>query len=312
MLGSFVLFCSEEAYIDEAFIMLPTAVCFFYVNLYWIQSIFKQHPWRYLFAISVWLMLMVGVGTFVFYLFLESGYQSSVEEVVVFFDYSLFLHFILLGISSSLGISKIAERERQEKEKIEALQKDNRLKYLDNQLNAHFLYNALNSIYAAAILEDAPNTTEAILQLSEMLRYPMQQGRKRRVALTEEIAFIEKYIGFQQIRLGQNYPISFHKKGNLDSFSIAPLTLISLVENAFKYGVSIKTPSPISFEVTTNATSIIFTTRNQLINHQKTASHNIGIQNLKDRLNILYGENFSLDIEKSKQFFLVSVQLFGL
>ena len=99
-------------------------------------------------------------------------------------------------------------------------QKDAELKYLSNQFNPHFLHNTLNGIYAKAIEENAPKTTELILRLSEIMRYPINQGLKDEVTLREELDFIESYINLQKLRLGDDYPISFQKNGKLEGVNI--------------------------------------------------------------------------------------------
>ncbi|WP_264792334.1 sensor histidine kinase [Aureispira anguillae] len=310
LVDSFLRLYSGQRYIDEFFLIFPTALLFFYLNSWYLTpKFFSSQKWRYLFMLSALFLFILGIGTLIFQYFLDVGYASQMDDVVHFFDFSMLIHFIVLGISSSLGISRIAQKEEREKKKIEQLQKATKLNYLDHQLNAHFLYNALNSIYAAAIAENAPQTTEATLKLSEILRYTMQQGNNKLVPLQDEITFIEQYIGFQQIRLGENYPVFFKKQGKVDACFIAPLTLISLVENAFKYGVSFKEYAPISFELNVTEHEIIFASKNNIINDKKVASHKIGIQNLKDRLDILYPQKHRLELDKTKGQFGVSIQL---
>ena len=150
------------------------------------------------------------------YLF-ESGFEFEFSEPIEFYDHSLMLHLIVLGISSSLGISYLAMRKERQKNFAEQMQKQAELKYLNAHINPHFIYNTLNGLYAQALEEQAEKTTEYILQLSELMRYPINNVNKKSISLKEEIIFIDNFINLQRLRLGESYPVIFKKTGNLNN-----------------------------------------------------------------------------------------------
>jgi len=306
-----VAFFDGLSYVDEAFIVTPSLIILFYLNSnYLVPTFLNRHFWwKYLIFLVGGFLLLFYFGYFIFSSLIEAGYESGHDDPIAFFDHSLVLHLIVVGISASLGISKVAIRTARQKEQAEQMQKEAELKYLNAQFNPHFLYNTLNGIYAQALEEKAEKTTELILQLSEIMRYPIQNVAQTQVFLTEEIAFIDDYITLQKVRLGEDYPVTFTKKGNLSQLKIPPFILIILVENAFKYGVSQKNKTPISFFVNVKNNTLFFTAKNTKTNNSKTTSHLMGINNLKLRLHLEYGDKHHFKICTTEDTFTVELKI---
>jgi len=280
-----------EQSFDEAFILLPVIIGLFYWNLwYLIPKFLNKDGWiRYCLALLFSYLFLYFFSAWMFGLLHKSGYDFHISRRRFLDDIILF-NLLSVIASTALGIAKISVRNLKQKREAEKKQKEAELKYLANQFNPHFLHNTLNGIYSIAIEENAPETTEAILRLSEIMRYPIKQGLKREVPLKEEVAFIEDYMALQKLRLGDDYPIQFLKEGSLDGVKILPLSLIILVENAFKYGVSQKDKTPISFQLKLTGNHLSFITKNQVKDDKTESSHKIGLQNLKSRLQLIYGD----------------------
>ena len=126
----------------------------------------------------------------------------------------------------------IIQRENAEKEK---LQKEMELNYLKEQVNPHFLFNSLNSIYSLA-RQQSPETPELVMQLSELMRYQLESSKKDTVLLKEELEFIENYLLLEEKRLSKRCKVEFLIDGDLMDLRIAPMLLIPFVENAIKHG----------------------------------------------------------------------------
>jgi len=305
-----VAFLGGLPYVDEAFIIMPSLIILFYLNSnYLVPTFLNRHFWwKYLLFLVGSFLFFFYLSYFIFFSLMEADYESGYHHIA-FFDHSLILHFIVVGISTSLGISKVAIRTARQKEQAEQMQKEAEVKYLNTQFNPHFLYNTLNGIYAQALEEKAEKTTELILQLSEIMRYPVKNVTETEVFLAEEIAFIDDYIRLQRLRLGEDYPVTFTKEGNLSQFKIPPFILISLVENAFKYGVSQKNKTPISFLIKIENNTLFFTAKNTNTNPPKTKSHLMGINNLKLRLHLEYGENHHFKISENQGIFTAELEI---
>jgi len=296
--------------IDEAFIFLPLAITFFYWNFgHLFPKYLNKGKWIKYCVLLILSYLLIYCTAVVLYYFLEKlGFEFNIH-FKEFKNHAIQFYIITVIVSTSLGIAKTAMNNLSKKREAEAKQKEAELKYLANQFNPHFLHNTLNGIYSKAIEENAPETTEAIVRLSEIMRYPINQGLKNEVPLKEEVKFIEDYIALQRLRLGNDYPIRFEKEKNLEGINILPLSLIVLVENSFKYGVSPKNQSPISFRLTLKGEYLLFTTENQAKIEKNLSSHNIGLKNLKSRLYLNYHNNYNIETVSKENKYFVNLKL---
>ena len=168
------------------------------------------------------------------------------------------------------------------------------LSNLRNQINPHFLLNTLNNIYALTAF-DAPKAQEAIQELSKMLRHILYDYQQPTVPLKDEIEFLQNYINLMRIRLPQSVEVSSRFDVANSDLEIAPMLFISLIENAFKHGVSPIEPSFIHITLDADEQQIVCDIRNS--NHPKTAGdhsgHGIGLQQVQRRLELSYYDNYS-------------------
>ena len=221
------------------------------------------------------------------------------------FEYIMNVFPFLLMIFFSLMI-RINDRLKQtEKEKTMAT-----LSYLKAQINPHFLFNTLNSIYSLAI-EKSDYTATAIVKLSGMMRYVISETNSDFVSLDKEITYITDYIDLQKVRLGNTINLSFSIKGSYAGKQIAPFILIPFVENAFKHGVNPEENSSIviSIEIKENEIILIVNNNKVNINKSKEIESGLGIRNTRNRLQLLYPANHSLIINDDNKEFKVYLQI---
>lgn len=184
------------------------------------------------------------------------------------------------------------------------------LAYLKAQINPHFLFNTLNSIYSLAIVE-SPATADAIVTLSSFLRYVIQESQKNQVSLHNELTYIDQYIALQKLRLGDTADVDFVVQGTPNGKQIVPLLLISFVENAFKYGVSPEEPSSIQIAITIQENTLLCHVFNKKVRiFQPTAvASGIGLPNTKARLAIQYPDRHQLVIKDQPDSFTIDLAL---
>jgi hypothetical protein len=221
------------------------------------------------------------------------------------FELSHALFLFLVGLFVSLAL-RINSRLRQiEQEKLNA-----ELSYLKAQINPHFLFNTLNSIYSMAILR-SERTAEAIVKLSALMRYVMREADQTLVPLAQEIEYISHYVALQQMRLGDTVQVEFSVSGQASPERIAPLLLISFIENAFKYGVNPQEKSVIILTVGIQGSRLHLHTFNKKVRvfHDQEASSGIGIDNTKARLNLHYPQRYALRIQDTVSHFSVDLTL---
>jgi hypothetical protein len=214
--------------------------------------------------------------------------------------------FIFLAVVFFSLILSINNRWKQtEKERLNA-----ELSYLKAQVNPHFLFNTLNNIYSLA-LEKSDNTPAAIVKLSGMMRYVLNETENDFVTLDKEITYLTNYIELQKIRYSDSVKLSFIVNGNTVGKRIAPLILIPFVENALKYGVNAEEDSDIKITIDIKEKEFRLIIINNKVNIQQPVNDKtgLGIENAKNRLQLLYPARHELKINDAENFFYVSLNL---
>ena len=212
---------------------------------------------------------------------------------------------MLAGLLMALVLRTNDRWRETEREKIQT-----ELSYLKAQINPHFLFNTLNSIYSLAIIESPP-TADALANLSSFLRYVIQDSQKDRVSLAKELDYIGQYITLQRLRLGDTATIDFTMEGHSNGKQIVPLLLISFIENAFKYGVSPEEPSPIQLRIILRDNELnchVFNKKVRVFQPTAVASV-IGLANTQARLQLLYPNRHRLIIQDKPDSFTVDLSL---
>ncbi|WP_240475550.1 sensor histidine kinase [Flavobacterium hibernum] len=183
------------------------------------------------------------------------------------------------------------------------------LSFLKQQLNPHFLLNAMNNLYGES-LSEPDKLPDRILNLSDMLRYQIEATKKDYVLLEEEIAFIKKYIEYSTFQ-NERLLVTRTFEGDFDHIEIPPLFFLPLVENAVKF--SAETPEPyIIIDLKVRCGNLSFTLKNNFLESgSRLSSTGIGIENLKRRLEV-YGLRHDLSCKKEKNIFIVKLKIWHL
>ncbi|KOP38175.1 sensor histidine kinase [Flavobacterium sp. WLB] len=183
------------------------------------------------------------------------------------------------------------------------------LSFLKQQLNPHFLLNAMNNLYGEA-LSEPDKVPDRILNLSDLLRYQIEATKKDYVLVAEEIAFVKKYIEYYSFR-NDRLNITQNFEGDFDEIEIPPLFFLPLVENAVKF--SAETPMPfIELDLKVKSRNLTFTIKNNYLESgSRLSGTRIGIENLKRRLEV-YRLRHNLSCEKEKNMFVVKLSIWHL
>jgi len=224
----------------------------------------------------------------------------------IFSSAGMLLLIFALSTSIRLGI----EWFKSEKEKmvIESQKVNSELSFLKAQLNPHFLFNSLNSIYSLAH-KQSKNTTGAIVILSDLMRYMIYEASKDVVPLEKEIEYIKNYISLQLLRLKDSSNVKVNIHGDLN-YNIEPMLLISFIENAFKYGTDFKGRTHIQIKINIEDEHLKLYVFNTVSHQQpKTSDSGIGLKNIKNRLKLLYPNQHTIDINQDKDSYKVTLML---
>lgn len=186
-----------------------------------------------------------------------------------------------------------------ETRELEVQNRQAELEYLKSQINPHFLFNNLNSIYSL-IYHQSDKALKAVEQLSSLLRYMLYEKNKE-VLLTDEVDYLTNFIALQKLRFDYEIPLVFYIDNKNTSQTIAPLLLIPLVENAFKHGDFRHPEFPLSIQLRNSDKELSFVVENKKGAYQKDELHGIGIANLRRRLELIYPNRYFFDIKESEQ-----------
>ena len=200
---------------------------------------------------------------------------------------------IFAGGSTALALARKWFTADQKLQESEAARAKAELYNLRSQINPHFLLNTLNNIYALTAINQE-RAQDAIQQLSKMLRHMLYDNQESSVAISDELQFLENYISLMKIRLSANVDVTFTHNVDVPGVRIAPLIFISLVENAFKHGISPTEQSFVHIEI--NATDHDINCRIENSNHPKSnqdrSGHGIGLNQVQRRLDLAYPNHY--------------------
>lgn len=198
------------------------------------------------------------------------------------------------------------ENEQLEREKTEA-----ELIALKAQVNPHFLFNTLNSIYGFTV-EESPKSAQSIYQLSEIMRYTLEKSSAERVNMLDEIKFLENYVALQQLRIPTQENIDLQLRINYDEkpYEIAPLLLTPIVENAFKYGISIDNECFIHIDLRISNDKLYFECKNKKLSERLLEQGaGTGLEHLQKRLNLTYPNRHVFEIIKLDSVFIIKLEI---
>jgi two-component system LytT family sensor kinase len=223
---------------------------------------------------------------------------------------SLVIFFIIMALS--VAIRTVEQYQYTERKVVvaEAGKASAELSFLKAQINPHFLFNTLNNIYTLSVTNNE-HTPDSIMKLSNIMRYVTDDVSEDFVRLQSEIDCLGDYISLQQLRLGSKTKVNFNISGNAGYQKIAPLILISFVENAFKYGISKQESSEIDININITDEEIVFYCGNKIFRNKASAHERtgIGIANSKQRLEQLYAQKHQLIISDDGEKFSVRLTL---
>lgn len=271
----------------------------FYLNYLWLTPhYFVKGKHRYYLLVNLVMVVCLGIALHYWMTFVHSYFEAAhhlpprnpmVLDSLFFILRDIFNLVVAAGIATTIVLAMRWQHSEEARLEAEAARAEAELRNLRSQINPHFLLNTLNNIYALTAF-DAPKAQEAIQQLSKMLRHMLYDNQETEVALKDEMQFLENYISLMRIRLPQHVEVRFTQDIANPDKKVAPLILISLVENAFKHGVSPTERSFIHIDVVQQASSLTVKIENS--NHPKTerdrSGHGIGLQQVQKRLDLSY------------------------
>lgn len=306
---------SNSNYLQTLFfvsLLMPVTIATTYlINYYMVPEFLMRGEYAtfllytfYLMMTALFMEMMVALLTFIAVAGLNIRDMNAASFDVVFLLTSL-LMVVFLGVAIKMILHWRQSREDYQKlmrEKIES-----ELKFLKAQLNPHFLFNTLNNLYYLAS-QKSDRTPQAILQLSEILDYVLISSKAVFVPMVEELKQVDNYIALELLRYEDRVKVYRHIAGEVSNKKIAPMVLITLIENAFKHGVMPSIHSAwieMNFEVDKEWISIVV--RNS--HNGKPSGKGVGLVNLRNQLDLIYKNIYEIEINKSERDYEVKLKL---
>lgn len=286
----------------------------FFVNYLWLYpKLFRKK--QYLkWTISVLLLILLGLAL-----------RYTVEEII----YPTYLGFRNYGEGTTLsyyaqdgffflspwvifstvfGLIEDWSKMKKDKQALEQQNAQAELALLKSQLNPHFLFNTLNSIYSLAY-QKSDKAPDAILKLSEVMRYMLYDSEGKVVLLEKELQYLHSFVDLQKARFKENIYVDLLIEGSITNQLIMPVLLIAFVENAFKHGVLDDPADPVLIHVIVEGNNLQLNVQNR-INHQlKDQTGGIGLPNIRRRLELLYPGQHTLNIKENDTHYICELSL---
>jgi sensor histidine kinase YesM len=274
----------------------------FYINTLYVTPLLikKQQKTKYWFLILFMLVLY----------FLSVYLIVRYDTGSIFSIFSVFVLIYALSFIYGYVRIKIISKEKLFTLKLGA--KDSELQLLKSQVNPHFLFNTLNTLYSTALEEKAEKTAQSTAKLASLIRYMQEDINKDFIPLENEIKYLNDYINIQELRCAVKPNIETEFV-NIKNHNISPGLLIPFVENAFKYGIDPSKPSSLKVSVVCNENTINFECVNSYKTDFKTyykeQGFGIGIKNAKQRLELIYPKKHIFSISKQEKLFSVNMSI---
>jgi len=297
---------------QKSFVRFVLLLILFYTSYYYFvpKLYFNQKKWLFGLALIVSYLALIGITNAIFgsHQFMPKPNSNhnfpQPREHSELFDAQFLIPFLLvIALAFLIKITNRLTEINDEKRNAE-------VSYLKAQINPHFLFNTLNSIYALTLQksDEAPN---AVLKLSGIMRYVVTESNQEYVTLDKELNYIKDYIALQKLRLDQNVSLVFKVEGEPFGKAIAPLILIPFIENAFKYGINPDTESYIHIDILIENQTLKMSVKNpkaatEVNEALKTEE---GLKNTQRRLDLMYAGKYTLTVLEDEKSYDVTLKI---
>lgn len=303
----------ERIWVDHSYFLIALAIylcCLYVINRVFNIPALLLNKQRTKAIVVLVIMLLV---TYLMTLFPYSDATNTLTEFQLKMRAQFraqmiwFLFLIVMGFCFSFGLVIEVYRQRVRQQKIEAEKNKAELALYKAQINPHFLFNTLNTLYGLALMQ-SDKMESAFVKFSEILKYMYSNADKDTISINDEIEYISQYIDLQSLRLNEHTNVSFDHSVDDCLVQIPPMVLITFVENAFKYGVSSTTASHIKIALKLSDHQLHFTAQNPIVSN-KTSEGGVGIENCRKRLELLYPDRFTLTAQASGSEFVTKLDI---
>jgi two-component system, LytTR family, sensor kinase len=298
------------------FLTLPVKIALTYFVFYYIIPLYLDRS-------QVWKLLALTFGSFVvamiLYRFMLSfvifPLTQPIGAKLNFFSIpgvliTLFDLFITVTAACIIKMVRLHYKSREFEEQLIREKLQSELNFLRAQTNPHFLFNTLNNLYVLA-WKKSDKTADAIMMLSKIMRFVLYECKASRIKISAESKIIQDYIALEKLRYNQRLKVNYQENLDLPSSLIAPLLLLPFVENSFKHGANSTTGEvEINIDLTLKDNILMFLVQNTFEKiKNKPLLEGIGLKNVKRQLELIYADNYQLNLNEGENIFEVKLEI---
>ena len=215
----------------------------------------------------------------------------------------------VVALVSAIKLAYDWINEKRKNDELQRIQLQTELDFLKSQIQPHFFFNTLNNLYAL-VIKQSPNAPDVVMKLSEIMQYVLYEVKEPRVSLLKAINYLYSYLELEKLRYGERVRSEINIDGDIDDVEIPPLIFLPFVENCFKHGVKQEGPINVNIDFAVRDKFLYFSVENTHDGHQDAVpKHGIGIENVKRRLDLLYGKKYKLETSATEEMFKVFLKL---
>ena len=291
--------------------IFPILFVFYFNFFFLIVHLLVKRRWRWYILTNIAVSVLITFISLALYRLFPSSFDDDFDlPLAVLFARNLFLVIITATLAVAIRMTFEWYRTENAKAKIEAVASQAELKNLKNQLNPHFLFNTLNNIYSLIAI-DKDKAQNSVLGLSKILRYVLYDNNQDMVPLQKELLFTKSYIELMSLRLTAKVNVRVDISDETNGIMIAPLIFITLIENAFKHGVSQTEPSFIDIDIKLANNKVTCTVKNSYFPKKENdySGSGIGITNLKRRLALIYPKKHEYGISLTDNIYKATLKV---
>jgi two-component system, LytTR family, sensor kinase len=293
---------------------MPVSAALAYINIYALIPAYLYRRKYFFYALSLILALfaMTYADQLIKIFYIHLGYKIYTYTSGLDFK-SLFTGAVdllyLAGFTTGIKLSKDWIQNQQLMKEKEKHYLETELNFLKTQIHPHFFFNTLNNLYSLT-LKKSDQAPEVVLKLSALMSYMLYESNAAKVSLNKEITYLQNYLDLEKLRFGQRLSVSFEIEGQIDEVNIPPMILILFVENSFKHGVK-NNINKIIIEIflKVEGAYLYFGIKNPIGENVSRENTGIGLKNARRRLELLYADNYQLDISEKDNEFIVSLKM---
>ncbi|WP_161568407.1 sensor histidine kinase [Flavobacterium cupreum] len=305
--------------IPEMFSIIPIAILLTYYNLYVLMPRYYFTGKYFVYSIALIVLLLAGGAlqrfcSYVIWVPLSEIYNPlSYQSDIKYYWNSIrilrnsFLFFPIVVVAMLLRIMRVSVNKEKRFLEMEKQKKIAELNLLKAQINPHFFFNTLNSLYALT-LKNSEKAPELVLRLSDLMHYMLYEASADTVLLKDEIRHLEGYIYIEKMRFSDRLDLSFQYSGDLEGKSIFPLLLLPFIENAFKHGIA-NHAGWVTISINVLDNELFLKVENSFRKVQVEKPHGIGLANVKRRLDLTYGDKYKLVIHTFEDVFEIELKI---